>query len=137
MRGDLGRPRHPILRDPEPLPRLDYLITESTYGNRVHEAVGSMKEKLLKTVSSTFERGGRLIIPAFSVGRTQNLCYYLAELFHEGLLPQVPVFVDSPLAIDATKAYRDHSECYDAETLELMTRGDRSASRPLVTFTLV
>lgn len=133
--GDLGRPRQPILRDPQPLPPIDYLITESTYGNRVHEAVGSMKEKLLKTVSATFARGGRLIIPAFSVGRTQNLCYYLAELFHEGLLPQVPVFVDSPLAVDATKVYRDHRECYDAETLELMQEGGKPFGFDLLTYT--
>jgi metallo-beta-lactamase family protein len=133
--GDLGRPRQPILRDPQPLPKIDYLITESTYGNRVHEATESMKEKLLKTVSDTFERGGRLIIPAFSVGRTQNLCYYLSELFHEGLLPQVPVFVDSPLAIDATHAYRDHSECYDMETLELMRDGGNPFGFEQLTYT--
>ena len=133
--GDLGRPHHPILRDPQRLPRLDYLITESTYGNRLHEAAQSMKERLLEVVTQTFEAGGRLVIPAFSVGRTQNLLYYLAELFHEGLLPHVPIFVDSPLAINATQAYRDHPECYDHETRELLESGASVFGFDLVTYT--
>ena len=121
--GDLGRPRHPILRDPQPLPQVDYLITESTYGDRVHEATECLKTRLLNVVQETFDRGGRLIIPAFSVGRTQNLVYYLAELFNEGALPRVKIFVDSPMAIDATHAYRAHQECYDAETRQLLEEG--------------
>lgn len=122
--GDLGRPATPILRDPQRLPNIDYLICESTYGNRVHEGVSSMKERLGKVVGDTVRRGGRVIIPAFSVGRTQNIVYYLSQLFHEGELPQVPIFVDSPMAVSATEAYRDHPECYDAETHELMAMGD-------------
>lgn len=133
--GDLGRPHHPILRDPQRLPRLDYLITESTYGNRVHEAAQSMKERLREVVSQTFDAGGRLVIPAFSVGRTQNLLYYLAELFHEGALPHVPIFVDSPLAINATEAYRNHPECYDHETKELLESGASVFGFDLVTYT--
>lgn len=122
--GDLGRPAAPILRDPQPIPRVDYLITESTYGDRSHEAVGTMKEKLCQVINDTVRRGGRVLIPAFSVGRTQNVVYYLSQLFHEGLLPEVPIFVDSPLSVEATKVYKDHPECYDAETRELMDRGD-------------
>lgn len=133
--GDLGRPHHPILRDPELLPRIDYLITESTYGNRTHEAAESMKEKLFTVVNQTFDAGGRLVIPAFSVGRTQNLLYYMAELFQEGRMPKVPIFVDSPLAIDATKAYREHPECYDAETKELLEAGGSVFGFDLVTYT--
>jgi metallo-beta-lactamase family protein len=133
--GDLGRPHHPILRDPQQLPPIDYLITESTYGNRTHEAAQSMKEKLLKVVTQTFEASGRLVIPAFSVGRTQNLLYYLAQLFHEGELPQVPIFVDSPLAINATQAYRDHPECYDHETRQLLESGGSVFGFDLVTYT--
>lgn len=133
--GDLGRPRHPILRDPQRLPKIDYLITESTYGNRLHEAAESMKDKLHTVVHQTFEDEGRLIIPAFSVGRTQNLLYYLAELFHEKKLPKVPIFVDSPLAINATKAYKDHPECYDHETLQLMESGGDVFGFDLVTYT--
>jgi metallo-beta-lactamase family protein len=133
--GDLGRPRHPILRDPARLPPLDYLITESTYGNRTHEGVASMKEKLKQHVVQTFDQGGRVIIPAFSVGRTQNLVYYLSELFLEKAIPRVPIYVDSPLAIDATGAYRDHPECYDAETKELMSRGANPFGFELLTYT--
>ncbi|RMG09944.1 MAG: MBL fold metallo-hydrolase [Planctomycetota bacterium] len=134
--GDLGRPYHPILRDPEPLPPIDYLITESTYGDRTHEAVGAMKSKLRDVVRETFERGGRVIIPAFAVGRTQNVVYTLAQLFHEGELPRVPVFVDSPLAVDATKVYRDHPECYDVETRQLMeSMGHSPLGFDLLTYT--
>jgi metallo-beta-lactamase family protein len=122
--GDLGRPAAPILRDPQRIPEVDYLITESTYGNRVHEGISRMKERLCEVVSATVKRGGRVLIPAFSVGRTQNIVYYLSQLYHEGALPQVPVFVDSPLSVEATKAYKAHPECYDAETQELMARGD-------------
>lgn len=122
--GDLGRPATPILRDPQRLPHIDYLITESTYGNRVHEGVSAMKERLCSIVGATVKRGGRVVIPAFSVGRTQNIVYYLSQLYHEGELPNVPIYVDSPMAVSATEAYRDHPECYDAETRELMARGD-------------
>lgn len=133
--GDLGRPHHPILRDPQHMPRIDYLITESTYGNRLHEAAESMKERLRVVVNDTFEQGGRVIIPAFSVGRTQNLLYYLAELFHEGALPRVKIFVDSPLAIDATEVYRAHPECYDAETRALLEESGSVFGFELVTYT--
>lgn len=122
--GDLGRPAQPILRDPQHIPAVDYLITESTYGNRVHEGLVTMKEHLRAVVAETVERGGRVVIPAFSVGRTQNVVYYLSQLFHEGALPRVKIFIDSPMSADATRAYKDHPECYDDETRELMARGD-------------
>lgn len=122
--GDLGRPATPILRDPWHIPQVDYLITESTYGDRSHEAVGIMKDKLCQVVNETVRRGGRVLIPAFSVGRTQNVVYFLSQLFHEGQLPDVPIFVDSPLSVEATKIYRDHPDYYDAETLALLERGD-------------
>jgi len=133
--GDLGRPNHPILRDPQYMPGMDYLITESTYGNRVHEAVTSMKDRLREVVQRTIDGGGRVIIPAFSVGRTQNLVYYLAELFHEGALDPLPVYVDSPLAINASKAYRDHPDCYDEETKELLADGGKPFGFDLLTYT--
>lgn len=133
--GDLGRPRHPILRDPQHIPRIDCLISESTYGNRLHEAAESMKDRLRTVIDATFEDGGRVIIPAFSVGRTQNLLYYLAQLFHEGALPRVKIFVDSPLAISATKAYRDHPECYDAETRAMLEESGSVFGFELVTYT--
>jgi metallo-beta-lactamase family protein len=122
--GDIGRPAQPILRDPQHIPAVDYLITESTYGNRVHEGIETMKERLHEVVNETFARGGRVVIPAFSVGRTQNIVYHLSELFHAGKLPRVKIFVDSPLSSEATRAYKDHPECYDAETKALLDRGD-------------
>jgi len=94
-----------------------------------------MKDRLRTVVESTFEAGGRVIIPAFSVGRTQNLIYHLAELFHEGSLPRVKVFVDSPLAISATQAYRDHPECYDAETRAMLEESGSVFGFELVTYT--
>jgi metallo-beta-lactamase family protein len=121
--GDLGRPATPILRDPQRLPQIDYLICESTYGNRVHEGIETMKERLRDVVHDTVERGGRVVIPAFSVGRTQNIVYYLSQLFHERQLPRVPIFVDSPMSVEATEAYRDHPECYDDEAKEMIARG--------------
>lgn len=133
--GDLGRPRHPILRDPQPIPQIDYLITESTYGNRTHAAVSSIKTKLKKIVTETFESGGRVIIPAFSVGRTQNLVYYLAQLFNEREIPRVKIFVDSPLAINATEAYKNHPECYDSETKALIAKGGSPFGFELLTYT--
>src|SRR5882672_9906137 len=96
---------------------MDYLLTESTYGDRVHEAIPGLKRKLKEIVKRAFDRGGRVIIPAFAVGRTQNVVYYLNQLFREGELPKVPIFVDSPLSSNATEAYRSHPECFDEETL--------------------
>jgi metallo-beta-lactamase family protein len=133
--GDLGRPRQPILRDPEALPAIDYLITESTYGDRVHDSDESMKDQLHRIMAETIERGGRLVIPAFSVGRTQNLVYYLAELFHEGRLQPIKIFVDSPLAVNATKAYRDHPECFDLETQAMLESGQNPFGFELLTYT--
>ncbi|MBI4881454.1 MAG: hypothetical protein HY812_17595 [Planctomycetes bacterium] len=86
-------------------------------------------------VSDTFERGGRVIIPAFSVGRTQNVVYHLGELFHAGELAPVKVYVDSPLAIDATEAYRNHPECFDKETQALLAKGHSPFGFELVTYT--
>lgn len=117
--GDLGRKDLPILRDPAPLPECDYLISESTYGNRRHENPEGMKEKLGAVLSETIQRGGRVVIPAFSLGRTQTLIYFLRQVFQEKLAPQVDVFVDSPLAVNATEVFRMHPEIFDKEALKL------------------
>ncbi len=116
--GDMGRFRVPILRDPvEPLPECDYLITECTYANRRHDNPTDMKEKLRRIVSETVAAGGKVIIPAFSVGRTQTVVYYLLQLFREGKLKELPVYVDSPLSTRATEVFARHPECYDREAL--------------------
>jgi metallo-beta-lactamase family protein len=114
--GDLGRPGLPIVRDPEPLPAVDYLIMESTYGNREHEPIQSVAQKLAEIVKRTYHRGGKLIVPAFAVGRTQQLVLLLHELIQANAIPKFPIFVDSPLAVNVTEVFRKHPELYDAET---------------------
>jgi metallo-beta-lactamase family protein len=113
--GDLGRPGLPIIRDPEPLPPADYLIMESTYGNRVHEPIQSVSAKLAEIVNRTYRRGGKIIVPAFAVGRTQQLVLLLHELIEAKTIPSFPIFVDSPLAVNVTEVFRKHPELYDAE----------------------
>ncbi len=127
--GDIGRPSAPILRDPDlKASGPDMLLMESTYGGRNHDTQQDSVAKLRKIVSSTASRGGRVIIPAFSVGRTQEILYFLRVLRREGSIPGIPVFVDSPLSFDATEVYRTHPECYDDEARALFA-GDESPFR--------
>ena len=116
--GDLGRKGLPVIRDPEQLDWTDALITESTYGNRLHDPIGDMKTKLQKVVNDTVSRGGRIIVPSFSMERTQELVYMLHELFNEKALPEIPVYVDSPLSVNITEVFRLHQENFDEETRE-------------------
>lgn len=118
--GDLGRPGLPILRDPAPVPPAELLISESTYGDRDHPPVEEMAPALGDVVRRTAARGGRLLIPAFSLGRTQTVLYYLFELMRGHQLPELPIFVDSPLAADATEVFRLHPECFDEPTALLL-----------------
>lgn len=107
--GDIGRKNYPVLVDPEPLPPVDYLVCESTYGGRFHSKDQSLEEILTQTINETcIKSPGRLIIPAFSIGRTQALVFALNQLFSKGLLPRVQIFVDSPLANYATDVYRKY-----------------------------
>jgi metallo-beta-lactamase family protein len=115
--GDLGRKNSPIIRDPEPIGDVEYFISESTYGGKVHAPITGMKDDLYAVIKRTVDRGGKLIVPAFSVERTQELLYVLSELINEKRVPQIPVYVDSPLAVDATEVFRMHPECFDEETL--------------------
>ena len=114
--GDLGRKNLPILRDPEPIPPVDYLIMESTYGNRLHDPIEDAAQKLAEVINRTIDRRGKIIIPAFAVERTQELVYFIHLISDEGLIPKVPVYVDSPMATNATSIFRVHQECYDEET---------------------
>ena len=118
MSGDLGRPARPILRDPEIPPGVDALVLESTYGDRRHPPEEETVRTLREIVTRTLGRGGRLIVPSFAVGRTQELVATLHDLLERGAVPDVPIFVDSPLARVATGVYRQHPECFDAETHE-------------------
>jgi metallo-beta-lactamase family protein len=119
--GDLGRPGLPILRDPAPVPPADLLISESTYGGLRHEAVEETAERLGAVVRHTADRGGKLLIPAFSIGRTQTIVYFLHQLMNAGRLPNLPVFVDSPMAVRATEVFRAHAECFDEPTRRLLS----------------
>jgi metallo-beta-lactamase family protein len=115
--GDLGRKGLPIIRDPEyPEGPVDYVVMESTYGDRVHANVDEMRGDLARVISETVARGGKVIVPAFAVGRTQELLHSLGILIREGRLPRVPVFVDSPLALNVTEVFKLHPECFDAKT---------------------
>ena len=122
--GDVGRANLPIIRDPERMPPADYLILESTYGGRLHKQVEHVVNKLADVVNRTARRGGRIIVPAFAVGRTQQLVLLLHQLFNEKRIPNIPLFVDSPLALNVTQVHRDHPECFDAETRQYLTDGE-------------
>ena len=115
--GDLGRKGLPIIRDPDSVHNVDYLITESTYGSREHESPAYAQAILCEIIHSTHDRDGKVIIPAFAVGRTQEIVFDLHKLMVSDCLPDVPVFVDSPLAINVTEVFRLHPECYDAQVL--------------------
>jgi metallo-beta-lactamase family protein len=118
--GDLGRRGAAVVRDPETIERADVLITESTYGGRSHGPMNEARQNLARVVSETANNGGLLIIPAFAVGRTQDLVYHLHELMESKEIPSIPVYVDSPLATNITEIFRRHPECYDQETEQLL-----------------
>jgi metallo-beta-lactamase family protein len=122
--GDLGRHHLPVLRDPEAVRDVDYLMVESTYGDRLHGTVEKGADALAAAVRQTYDRGGKVIIPAFAVGRTQDIVYDLHKLIESGRLPELPVYVDSPLALNVTKIFRLHPECYDQEMKQFLERKD-------------
>ena len=109
--------------DPEKLPPADYLIMESTYGDRLHAPIGHAADKLAEVVNRTAARGGKLIVPTFAVGRTQQLVLLLHQLIDAKRIPAIPMFVDSPLAVNATEVFREHPECYDEEARKFLTEG--------------
>ncbi len=113
--GDVGGPNKPIIRDPAQLPEVEYIISECTYGGRNHESTDESRDVLRDAVKRTISRGGRVIIPSFAVGRTQTLVYFLHQMMVGGELPRIRVYVDSPLAVNATDVFKLHPECYDAE----------------------
>ncbi|MCL2293549.1 MAG: MBL fold metallo-hydrolase [Spirochaetes bacterium] len=117
--GDLGRKNKPIIRDPEIIPNPDYLVIESTYGDRLHENKDDAEKRLAEIIRVTAKRGGRIIIPAFAIERTQELIYHLHLLTDRKEIPDnIPIYVDSPMATNATSIFRVHPGCYDAETHE-------------------
>lgn len=118
--GDLGRRGLPILRDPQIADGAQVVIIEGTYGDRLHETDGDAGKLLRDTIDYIVNRGGKLLIPAFAVGRTQEIVYRLNQSYEAGQLPLIDVFVDSPLAVNATEVFRVHPECYDTDYLQTM-----------------
>ncbi len=120
---DLGRNNVPILRDPETPPDIDYLFLESTYGGRTHPSIDETKDKLAEIVNETVEHGGKIIIPSFALERTQVVAYYLNQLIGENRIPEIPIYIDSPLAVNITEVFLRHPECYDDEMYRLFLSG--------------
>ncbi len=121
--GDIGRPSNRILAHPRPFPQADILIAESTYGDRLHQDTGESEKELLNILYQTcLEKKGKLIIPSFSIGRTQEIVYSLNNYYNEGRLPRIDIYVDSPLAVNATDIFRLHPECFNEDVLEVMER---------------
>jgi metallo-beta-lactamase family protein len=122
--GDLGRADMPILRDPHSVRAADVLITESTYGDRHHDDMADVEKELGSFIASVAKRRGKIIIPSFAVGRTQRVVYELHRLMRDGRIREMPIFVDSPLAVSATEIFRNHPECFDEEMNALLRRDD-------------
>ena len=135
--GDIGRRNLPLLRDPVLPQRVDYMIMECTYGDKVHRDPELAYAELGDVVGRTIGRGGKIIVPAFAVGRTQELVYSLNRMFNEGKLPRVPVYVDSPLAVNASDVFKMHPECFDAETLDFMSQNGHKSALTFANLTYV
>ncbi|MBT3337011.1 MAG: MBL fold metallo-hydrolase [Anaerolineae bacterium] len=134
--GDIGRRDLPILRDPVFPMNTDYLIMESTYGDKGHRSPEMAYQELREVVQKTVARGGKVIIPAFAVGRSQELAVYLHQMIEQGEIPSVPIYVDSPLAINASQIFNEHPECMDAETLaDIRKRGHAALDFKEITYT--
>ena len=125
--GDIGNTNQPILREPQEIEEADYIVIESTYGNRSHEKSGEYLQPLAKAIQETFDRGGNLVIPSFAVGRTQEMLYFIREIKEQGLVVghgDFTVFVDSPLAVEATHIFKEnYHSCYDEEASAIINKG--------------
>lgn len=128
--GDIGRCHAPILRDPDPAPQADYIVVESTYGDRLHESEASIPDRLAEVVNRTWQAGGNLLIPSFAIERTQEVLYHLSGLLRAKRIRRLPVFVDSPMAVRVTEVFRRHSELFDAETQVLLRRHEHPCDFP-------
>lgn len=125
--GDIGRNGYPILKDPNPPEKADYVVIESTYGNRLHKSLDESINELLQVIKDTFRLGGNVIIPAFAVGRTQDLLYVLNRAVRQGLIEPINVYLDSPLAEEATRIYLSHPEVFDEEAVGEIRSTKRTA----------
>jgi metallo-beta-lactamase family protein len=132
--GDLGRRSLPLLRHTAPIPPAEVLVCESTYGNRTHEPIADTMRKLYEAINRTIDRGGKVFIPAFSLGRTQLIIHFIHKGILEGHIPRVPVYVDSPLAADITGVYEEHPECLDDEGQQMLRDGVGILGGDVVTY---
>jgi metallo-beta-lactamase family protein len=130
--GDLGQMNKPIVRDPETFTQADYIVMESTYGNRDHENGGTVEDQLERVVLDTVKAGGCMVIPIFAIERAQELQYHLSRLLSADRIPQIPVFLDSPMAADVNEVFRDHRDCYDAEALQMLASGQSMLKFPML-----
>ena len=122
--GDVGRPNRPILHDPVLIQEADYILIESTYGDRVHEETEDIKKKIAEVINSTKNAGGNIIVPSFALERSQEVLYYINELLIADEIPHIMVFLDSPMAAEITKVFKKHRELYDKEMTELIKNNE-------------
>lgn len=132
--GDLGCNNRSIIRDPEVLEDADYLLIESTYGDRVHRGRQETLEQFLQIIKASLKDGGNIVIPAFAIERTQEILYDLNQLIEKKMIPELPVYIDSPLAISATDIFRKHSNYFNVATKALLDKGDSPFDFPSLTF---
>jgi metallo-beta-lactamase family protein len=133
--GDVGQWGKPIVRDPTAVAEADLIVMESTYGDRDHEDPGNVESQLAQVINRTVEQGGNVVIPVFAIERAQELIYHVSRLRHAGQIPELSVFLDSPMAADVTAIFRRHRECFDLEAWQLITSGESPLSFPGLTLT--
>ncbi len=133
--GDIGHHQAPILREPHPFERADAVLIETTYGNRTHESPATRREAIRKIVRKAISQDGKVVIPAFAVGRTQEVLYILGDLINDGEIPSIPIYLDSPMAIRATAVHEKHQNCFDRETMERIRAGDNPFYPPTLHLT--
>lgn len=121
--GDLGQNDKPLIRDPSLLKSADYVVMESTYGDRNHPDAGAVVDQLAEIINRTVKRGGQVVIPTFAIERAQELMYYLSQLVHANRIPNIPIFLDSPMAVDITQVYMQYPDYLDAETMQMLRDG--------------
>ncbi|HEX9912776.1 MAG TPA: MBL fold metallo-hydrolase [candidate division Zixibacteria bacterium] len=131
---DLGRKKMPILKDPFQVKDIDYLILESTYGSRLHDDFSTTADRLAQTINRTYQRGGKIIVPAFALERTQEIIYCLHLLEKESRIPKLPVYVDSPLAVNVTEVFKLHPECFDKETKMILEKEENPFGLKRITY---
>ena len=128
--GDLGQWGKPIVRDPTAVADADVVVMESTYGDRDHDSHGDVESQLAQVINGTVEQGGNVVIPVFAIERAQELIYHLSRLLHAGRIPELTVFLDSPMTADVTGIFRRHRECFDLEAWQLITSGNSPLKFP-------